>query len=91
MCFRVYPLPLSLSQSTTEESLTLHLPFSYLHTLKKIPHEPCLPQAEQSQLSQSLLLGGMFQSLDHLCGPLLILSAVSMSLGRLDGALGAMV
>ena len=34
------------------------------------PHpEPSLLQAEQSQLSQPLLIGQMLQPLNHLCGP----------------------
>jgi len=37
--------------------------------IKKIPPEPSLPQAEQSQLSQPLLTEEMLQSLNHLHGP----------------------
>lgn len=62
----VCPLPLVMSSSTTENSLSpssLHPPLRYLYTLIR----PSLLQAEQSQLSPPFLTREMLHSLHHLC------------------------
>lgn len=79
LCFSLCPLPLILSLGITEKSLAL----SFFHPLQvfthtnKIPLEPSLLQAKQSQLSQIFLTKEMLQSLCRLCGPLLNSSSCS--------------
>uniref|UniRef100_A0A8C4P7D6 Vacuolar protein sorting-associated protein 13B-like n=1 Tax=Dromaius novaehollandiae TaxID=8790 RepID=A0A8C4P7D6_DRONO len=74
LCFSLCPLPLVLSLGTIEKSLasSFDTPPADIYTHGSgLSPEPSLLQAEQSQLSQPLLIGEMRQSLNHLCGPLL--------------------
>jgi len=62
------PLPLVLSKQTQLKSLSLS--FLQLHfRYWKVSPEPSLLQTEQPQLSQPVLIGDMFDPLEHFCGP----------------------
>lgn len=80
--FIICLLPVHLSLGTTERILTsssLPLPFRYLHILMRSPMSFVVSGLSSSS-SQPFLMGEMQQSLDHICGPLLTLCAVSMFL-----------
>jgi len=66
------PLLLVLSQQVLLKKIFPVFPIGFRQVLKgcyKVSPRPSLLQAEQSQLSQTFLIGKVFQPSDHLCGP----------------------
>lgn len=64
-CFLVFRQNVSCSENSIAPS-SLRLPLRYLYMLIRFSSGPPLLQNEQSQFSQPLLMGEMFQSLDGL-------------------------
>jgi len=75
------PLPLLLSLQALVKGhcpTVLQAPLWVLEGCNKVSVEPSLLQAEQPQLSQPFLIGGVLQPSDHFCGLLLTRSNRSL-------------
>ena len=69
--FSLKPFPLVLAKQSPKESVPFFLtaPLQVLKGCYQVSLEPSLLQAEQPQLSRPVLVGEVFHSLCHFCGP----------------------